>query len=87
MISLARDSRDARLRLQGRLAGLLFLGTGLLGAATIPLTPANAKKPILLVTAMVAVGIGAAVLVAPWERWRRSATLWLVLPAFGLAAD
>jgi len=86
VIDLAREGRDARLRLQGRLAGLLFMGTGLLGAATIPLTPQNANKSVLVVSAAVAVGIGAAVLVAPWERWPRSATLWLVPPAFGLIA-
>jgi signal transduction histidine kinase len=85
-MSLAPEVRAARLRLQGRLAGFLFLGTGLLGAATIPFTPADANKPVLAVTAAVTVAIGAAVWVAPWDRWPRSATLWLVPPAFGLIA-
>jgi signal transduction histidine kinase len=86
VISQARESRAARLRLQGRLAGLLFIGSGLLGAVTIPLTPDDANKPVLVLTAVVAVSIGAAVWAAPWERWPRSATLWLVTPAFGLIA-
>jgi signal transduction histidine kinase len=86
VISLARDSRTARLRLQGRLAGLLFLGSGLLGAATIPVAPSDANKPVLILTAAVAVAIGVAVWLAPWGRWPRSRTLWLVPPAFGLIA-
>ncbi len=86
MIELSREGRVARLRLQGRLAGLLFLGSGLLGAATIPFTPSDANKPVLILTAIVAVAIGAAVWVAPWDRWPRSSTLWLVPPAFGLIA-
>lgn len=86
MISLAREGRAAQLRLQGRLAGLLFVGTGVLGAATIPLTPADANKPALLLIAVIAISLGAAVLVAPWDRWPRSRTLWLVPPAFGLIA-
>ena len=86
MILSRGDSRAARLRLQGRLGGLLFLGSGLLGAFTIPLTPADANKPLLVVTAVVAVAIGTAVWLAPWERWSRKATLWLVPPALGLIA-
>jgi signal transduction histidine kinase len=86
VIALARQSRAARLRLQGRLAGLLFVGSGLLGAVTIPLTPDDANKPVLVLTAIIAIGIGVVVWMAPWERWPRSATLWLVPPAFGLIA-
>ncbi len=86
MIDHVRGGREARLRLQGRLAGLLFVGTGVLGAATIPLTPSDANKPALLLIAVVAVAIGGAVLASPWERWPRSRTLWLVPPAFGLIA-
>ena len=86
MISLARESREARLRLQGRLAGLLFLGTGVLGAVSIPLAPADANKPALTLIAAIAIGIGAAAWVIHWERLPRSRTLWLVPPAFGLIA-
>jgi signal transduction histidine kinase len=86
VISSARESRAARLRLQGRLAGLLFAGSGVLGAATIPVAPSDANKPVLILTAVVAVAIGAIVWVAPWDRWPRSRTLWLVPPAFGLIA-
>jgi signal transduction histidine kinase len=80
------DSRAARLRLQGRLGGLLFLGSGLLGAFTVPLTPTDANKALLVVTAVLAVAIGVAVWFIPWERWSRRATLWLVPPALGLIA-
>jgi signal transduction histidine kinase len=86
VIGPAAERRAARLRLQGRLAGFLFLGTGLLGAATIPFTPEDANKPVLAVTAVITVAIGAAVWLSPWDRWPRSRTLWLVPPAFVLIA-
>jgi signal transduction histidine kinase len=85
-MTLAREGRAARLRLQGRLAGLLFLGTGLLGSLTIPLAPPDANKALLSGAGMVAVAMGVAAWFAPWERWPRSATLWLVPPAFALIA-
>jgi signal transduction histidine kinase len=86
VIEQARESRAARLRLQGRLAGLLFLGTGLLGSLTIPLTPHDSNKLLLVGAAVVAAAIGVAAWFAPWDRWPRAATLWLVPVAFALIA-
>ncbi len=85
-MTLAREGRAARLRLQGRLAGLLFLGTGVLGSLSIPLAPSDANKPFLLGEGVVAMAIGVGAWFAPWDRWPRSATLWLVPPAFALIA-
>jgi signal transduction histidine kinase len=85
-MTLAREGRVARLRLQGRLAGLLFLGSSVLGALAIPLAPKDSNKAILLGEAIIAMAIGVAAWFAPWERWPRSATLWLVPPAFALIA-
>jgi signal transduction histidine kinase len=85
-MTLARDGRAARLRLQGRLAGLLFLGTGLLGSLTIPLAPPDSNKAFLGGAGVVAVAMGVAAWFAPWDGWPRSATLWLVPPAFALIA-
>jgi signal transduction histidine kinase len=85
-MTLARTGREARLRLQGRLAGLLFLGSSVLGALAIPLAPKDSNKGLLLGEAIIAMAIGVATWLAPWERWPRSATLWLVPPAFALIA-
>lgn len=85
-MTLAREGRAARLRLQGRLAGLLFLGSSALGALAIPLAPKDSNKALLLGEALIAMAVGVAAWFAPWERWGRPATLWLVPPAFALIA-
>lgn len=71
-------------RLIARLAGVLFIaGSGIL--APLLLLPGNdwdGRGALLVAGAGVVVGI--VTLMLPWQRWRRSTTLILLLPAFGL---
>lgn len=75
-----------RRRLMGRFAGVLFFASGLLGIVTLPLSPPDRNVPAIVSIALIAVVIGALAWSAPWHRWPRPATLWLVPPAFALIA-
>jgi len=74
-------------RAAGRLFALFYVGSGLLAALSL-LVPqaAGASYPGTILVSALAVAIGAASWVAPWERWKRSASLWLAPPAFVLIA-
>jgi diguanylate cyclase (GGDEF)-like protein len=69
----------------GRLAAMLFLvGGGVSAASLILPSPIPVNRPGLAVVAALALGLGLFAWFAPWHRWRRGATLWLVPPALGL---
>jgi diguanylate cyclase (GGDEF)-like protein len=76
-------------RIGGRLAGALFVSCGALVGITAPIVPSpdGVNRPALVAMALVAVIAGAIVWELPWDRWRSSATLWLVPLAFGLMAS
>jgi PAS domain S-box-containing protein len=74
-------------RAVGRLAGLLYVGCGLVVIASVPLPqPPGANRPDVLALGSAAVLIGSLALIAPWARWRRGMSLWLVPPALALIA-
>ncbi len=71
----------------GRVAAVLFLASGVVSAATLPLPgPPGLNRPVLLGVSLVALAIGGAAWAAPWDRWPGSASLWLVPPALALIA-
>ncbi len=87
MAILAEANERGRLRLLGRLAGVLLFGSGLVTLATLPEpAPEATNRPALVLITAVAMILGFAVWVAPWERWSRRASLWLVPVALGLIA-
>ena len=71
-------------RLIARLAGFLFIaGSAIL--APILLLPGNEWNGTgALGVAAAGIATGIVTLLLPWQRWRRSTTLVLLLPAFGL---
>jgi diguanylate cyclase (GGDEF)-like protein len=71
-------------RLIARLAGVLFIaGSAIL--APILLLPGNDwNGGGALLVAAAGIVTGVVTLLLPWQRWRRSSTLVLLLPAFGL---
>jgi len=75
--------RPATVRTAGRLASVLFVGSGLVTLATVPLPgPRDENDVGLAMTALVAVAVGVATWAMPWHRWDRRASL--VLPVVGL---
>jgi signal transduction histidine kinase len=85
MAILAEANERSRLRLLGRLAGVLLFGSGLVSLATVPEpAPDATNRPALVVITAVAMAIGILVWIAPWDRWNRRASLWLMPVAFGL---
>ncbi len=83
---LVDDGPPDRRRLYGRLAALLFAGAGVLGLVTLPL-PAPGSDPMATAAVYaVALVLGIAIWVAPWDRWPRWASLAIVPPAFALIA-
>src|SRR6266511_5472791 len=71
----------------GRIAAVLFLASGVVSAATLPLRgPPGLNRPVLLGVSLLALAIGGAAWAAPWDRWPGSASLWLVPPALALIA-
>ncbi len=75
-------------RLVGRLSGALWILCGLLvvaAGAFVPLPPAASRGGVVVI-GLVAVLCGAVIWFIPWQRWRRSATLWIVPPAFAVIA-
>jgi PAS domain S-box-containing protein len=74
-------------RLVGRLAGTLFLLSGLVSAVSLPFVAApGLNVPAALAIAVVSSAFGAFVWFAPWERWHPRATLAVVVPALALIA-
>jgi signal transduction histidine kinase len=87
MVTLALRGLQGRKRLYGRLAGLLFFGSGAVTIATLPL-PASPglNRLVLVVVACIALAAGTFAWLAPWDRWPRSSSLALVPIALGLIA-
>jgi signal transduction histidine kinase len=80
-----RGSEGSR-ALLGRLAGVLFLGSGLITLATLPIAPSDQNLAVAIAIGFVAVAIGSFAWLAPWGRWHPRASLALVPPAFTLIA-
>ena len=82
----ADPTTPSRRRLNGRLGADFFLGSGALSVVTLPLTPPDLNRPATLGVGLAAVAVGALAWSAPWERWPRAASLWLLVPGFSLIA-
>jgi signal transduction histidine kinase len=87
MVTLALRGLQGRRRLYGRLAGLLFFGSGAVTIATLPLPAApGLNRPALVLVAGIAGAAGVFAWLAPWDRWPRPSSLALVPIALGLIA-
>jgi len=75
-----------RRRLFGRLAAMFFAGAGVLGLVTLPLPAPGSDKAATAAVCAVALILGTAIWLAPWERWPRRASLAIVPPGFALIA-
>jgi len=74
-------------RAAGRLASVLFLGSGLLSLVTLPLPAApDLNRAATFVVSLCAVAAGVVTWQLPWERWPRNATLAVIPVAFVLIA-
>src|SRR5260370_27401049 len=80
------DGRAGRRRLYGRLAAVFFTGSGVLGLVTLPLPAPGSNPAATAVVYAVALALGTAIWIAPWERWPRRASLGILPPAFALIA-
>ncbi len=80
------DTGTLTTRLVGQISSALFLLCGLLVivAAAFVAFPAGANRAGLTVDGVATLISGIVIGVIPWERWRRTATLWLVPLAFAL---
>jgi diguanylate cyclase (GGDEF)-like protein len=72
-------------RVIGRMAAILFLGSGVV-SILLP-GPPGSNHSVQVEVGLVAIAIGAAAWFAPWERWPLRATLVLVPLAFALLAS
>jgi signal transduction histidine kinase len=80
------DGPAGRRRLYGRLAAVFFAGSGVVGLVTLPLPAPGSNSAATAAVYAVALALGTAIWLAPWERWRRRASLGIVPPAFALIA-
>jgi signal transduction histidine kinase len=80
------DGPEGRRGLSGRLAAIFFAGAGMLGLATLPLPAPGSDKTATAAVYVAALACGVVIWFAPWERWRRAASLAIVPPAFALIA-
>ena len=80
------DGPAGRRRLYGRLAAVFFTGSGVLGLVTLPLPAPGSNPAATAVVYAVALALGTAIWIAPWERWPRRASLGILPPAFALIA-
>jgi hypothetical protein len=71
----------------GRLAGLLFVASGLFttGYMFLPIQGVL-SRPGVITTCAVAIVVGLAAFFAPWDRWPPAATVGLIPIAFALIA-
>src|SRR5437763_10993762 len=76
-----------RRRLYGRLAAVFFLGGAVLSSVALPFATEDVDRAGTLIVAGIAASIGIFAWFAPWDRWRRSASMTLVPPAFALIAS
>jgi len=72
----------------GRLSGALWILCGSLVVAAGPFMslPPDANRGGVVAVGIVAIVCGGVIWSVPWERWRRSATLWIVPVAFAVIA-
>lgn len=72
----------------GRMTAALWVLCGLLVAlaGSYVTFPEGASRFGVVVVGLSAVAIGAVIWILPWGRWPRTATLWVVPPAFALIA-
>ncbi len=75
-----------RRRLHGRLAAVFFMGAGLLGLVTLPLPMPGLNLIATAAVSAIALFVGIAAWLAPWETWPRRASLAIIPPAFALIA-
>ena len=80
------DGPAGRRRLYGRLAAMFFAGSGVVGLVTLPLPAPGSNPAATAAVYAVALALGTAIWLAPWERWPRRASLGIVPPAFALIA-
>lgn len=74
-------------QLLGKLGGVLYVGSGVVSIATLPLPqPPDASILAQLFITWAVLTIGIFAWYAPWQRWGRAATLSLVPPALVLIA-
>ncbi len=72
-------------RAAGRIAGILYLGAGLLSLASLALPgPPDMDRTLVGVSAIATLAVGTFAWFAPWDRWPRWTTLALVPVAFAL---
>lgn len=72
-------------RTAGRLAGYLFIGSGLVTLLNVLIAlPPDANGGVLVVISGLALAVGTGALLAPWARWPAPATLVFVPLALGL---
>ncbi|MDQ1519693.1 MAG: hypothetical protein QOI55_766, partial [Actinomycetota bacterium] len=72
----------------GRLSAVLYLLCGCLLTTVLPVIPlpAGANRMALWCLGCATLASGVVIFCLPWQRWRRAATLWLLLPTFVLIA-
>ena len=80
------DGPAGRRKLYGRLAAVFFAGSGVVGLVTLPLPAPGSNPAATAAVYAVALTVGTAIWLAPWERWPRPASLGIVPPAFALIA-
>src|SRR6266540_7315692 len=86
--SLLTSDERARARLTGRLAAFLFLVSGLLLLANVPLPgPADLNRAGELVVSVCGLGLGYVTWRVEWERHSQVWQLALIAPALLLIAD
>jgi signal transduction histidine kinase len=84
--ALLEDAPRRRQKLHGRLAAVFFTGSGALGLVTLPLPAPGSDTAAMAVVFTLALIVGVAIWLAPWERWPRWVSLCIVPPAFALIA-
>ena len=85
VLSLEQEHRRRR-TLLARLAAVFYIGSGLLGLATLPLPAPGLNRIATATVCAVALAAGVVVWLAPWGAWPRRASLVVVPPAFALIA-
>jgi signal transduction histidine kinase len=85
-ISSLGDGPRHNRRLHGRLAAAFFTGSGLLGLVTLPIPAPGLDVTATAAISAVAIALGIATWLAPWQAWPRQASLGLVPPTFTLIA-
>ncbi|HXQ59784.1 MAG TPA: EAL domain-containing protein [Acidimicrobiales bacterium] len=73
-------------RLVGHISSALFLlcGALVIVAGAVAAFPPGANRVGLMILGVFTMASGVAIWAIPWPRWKRSAMLWLVPPAFAL---